>query len=86
MYKVCIRKNETGEERIRTMKTLNWKDHSLFWWTEGNFGCDCNRELEWHRAGGEEIDLDDAKCSDGRFAVLWAELPSGERIPIDEKS
>ena len=27
----------------------------VFHWTEGNFGCGCNRTIFWHKAGGEPV-------------------------------
>lgn len=85
-YKVAIRKNETGEVRIRTIEGLDWHKadggDDMYWWTEGNFGCDCNRELEFERAGGNDPNLG-TKCGDERYSVLYAELPDGTRIEID---
>ena len=87
MYKVAIRNNATGEVRIQH-EDLDWHDHSLFWWTEGNFGCDCNREDEWLRAGGMPEDgiPEDNECGHERFSVLYAEFPDGRRITIDDQS
>jgi hypothetical protein len=87
-YSVVIRKNETGETRTRHFTNLDWKEGSHFWWTAGNFGCDCNRHLEFERAGGRpESDglWDEAECSDGRYTVLHADLPDGRRILIDDE-
>lgn len=84
-YVVAIRNNITGEIRIQP-EDLEWQTHSLFWWTEGNFGCDCNREDEWLRAGGatEEDIPDGNECGHERFSVLYAEFPDGSRIMIDK--
>lgn len=30
---------------------------SLFWWTDGNFGCDCNRSMEFWRGNGVSEDV-----------------------------
>ena len=84
MYKVLIRNNETKEERLRFIES-DWEDISLFYWTEGNFGCDCNRALQFASAKNE----DDEKawgqpCGRTKYSVLWAELPSGEKIIIDK--
>lgn len=81
MYKVTIKNNETEEVRIRKMD-LKWNEASVYWWTEGNFGCDCNREWEFQRAGNEKIS-DDPKCGEDRFTVLYVELPDGTKIDID---
>lgn len=90
-YKVAIRKNSTGEVRISSYdfewyKSAEYTD--LFWWTEGNYGCDCNRHLEFERATGrvlEDHEISDAKCGEDAYTCLWAELPSGERIVIDQE-
>ena len=86
-YKVAIRKNNTDEIRFYEIKWDWYKNREsgdLFWWTEGNYSCDCNRELCWLRAGGDDPDLYNVKCSDGRFSALYAELPDGEKIQLDE--
>lgn len=82
-YTVTIRKNATGETRVYDCSDLEWREHSLFWWTDGNFGCDCNRELSFERAGGSDPDIDAVKCGDGAFTVLHADFPDGSRIIID---
>ena len=51
-YSIIIRENETGECRTKLMRCVEWDDDSLIWLTEGNYGCDCNRALEFCRAGG----------------------------------
>lgn len=33
-----------------------------YWWTEGNGSCDCNRELEFMRAGGLDPETDETEC------------------------
>lgn len=79
-YNVAIRKNETGE--VRTYRhDMEWDDNSMYQWTDGNYSCDCNRELFWHRAIGEEAK--EVGCGETAFSVLYAELPDGERIEIN---
>lgn len=82
MYIVYIRKNETGEIR-QCLQNIEWEDHSLFWWTEGNMGCDCNRELEFERRSENADDIE-PYCSDGRFTVLKATFPDERTIAIEE--
>lgn len=92
-YKVAIRKNATGEVRVREYAYDWFKDAArseessdMFWWTEGNFGCDCNRYLEFERAGGNEPDMNDesrGQCGMEAYSVLYADLPDGTRIKID---
>ena len=79
MYKVAIRKNETGEIRVVEHES-EWEDHHIFLWTEGNYGCDCNREGFFTH--GEEWP---EECSEGRYSALYAELEDGTRITIDEE-
>ena len=81
MYKVAIRKNETGEIRL-CEQNLEWDEHSDSWWTEGNMSCDCNRFLEFERAGGKNPEWDSAKCSKGKYSALYAELPDGTKIKL----
>lgn len=88
-YKAYIRNNATGETRIQTLD-LDWRDSSVFWWTDGNFGCDCNRELEFRRAGGEtETDIaavfDNIVCGHTRYSVPKIELQDGTIVEIDRE-
>jgi hypothetical protein len=43
-YTVAIRNNETGEVRMYRTE-ITWHEHAEFLWTDGNFGCDCNRAI-----------------------------------------
>ena len=61
------------------------KHDDLFWWTDGNFGCDCNRSDSFYRAAGEENPVQSDNCNDYEsFTVSYALLPGGERIAIDD--
>ena len=45
-----------------------WHDYI---WTEGNYACDCNRELFWRRASGEDVPAEiDTKCGHNRYRVV----------------
>ncbi|MBX6316133.1 MAG: hypothetical protein IRY99_24965, partial [Isosphaeraceae bacterium] len=84
-YAVAIRNNTTGEVRVADVD-LAWRegrDGSRWWWTGGNFGCDCNRRLVFERAGGVDIDPASVECGDGGYSVLWVELPDGRHVPIE---
>ena len=87
-YKVLIINNETKEERLRDMGDIAWLESSLFWWTEGNFGCDCNRRFEFMRAGNEEItdEIWDLPCTSGKFSVPYAILEDKTKIQIEGES
>jgi hypothetical protein len=83
MYKVRIRKNSTGEERDCVMD-MEWHgpdengDRDLFWWTEGSFGCDCNRAIVFYNKY-----RDDYPCGFTEYTVLYVELPDSTHVPID---
>lgn len=49
-----------------------WTDE--FWWSEGNFACDCNRAMQANDP--------DESCGHGRFRVRIT-LPDGT-VPYDE--
>lgn len=87
-YHAHVRKNATGEVRAYRFD-MEWQepdDHSsgsIYGWKEGNFSCDCNRELFFLRADDED-EPDEPECGETRFSVLFIELPDGRRIPIDD--
>lgn len=82
MYKVSIRKNQTGEIRM-CEQPYEFNDASEFWWTEGNMSCDCNRHLEFERAGGFDPGIDSRRCSENLYSALYALLPDGTKIKLD---
>ncbi len=91
-YQVAIRHNPSGEIRIASQTDTEsykyeWDDGQMFWWTDGNFGCDCNRELEFIRASGRAVteeEFDNSECGTTVYTVLHAILPDGTIIPIEE--
>lgn len=82
MYKVLLRNNETGEERWIEYRH-EWDESSDYMWTEGNYGCDCNRHLFFERAAGREPDIDEHTCGDTHYTAVCAELPDGTRHELD---
>jgi hypothetical protein len=93
-YKVEIRKNATGEVRVCQM-ALEWDKGDgrtdIFWWTDGNFACDCNRGTVFDDAGGVDTasmtDEEDAlayPCGMAAYTVIRAILPDGTVIAIDD--
>ena len=86
VVKYLIKNNKTGAERIKSCD-LDWfegdEGNSLFWWTEGNMGCDCNRALAFARAADED-EPKNPSCGDTGFSIPWLELSDGRKILIDE--
>ena len=70
-YTMEIRCNATGDIRERTYKYGPWDYGQEWYWTEGNFGCDCNRKMEFDRAAGiEPFESDDNyPCGTGSYAA-----------------
>lgn len=67
-----IRNNKTGEVVEYKCETyLNEDDNtpSFFSWAENNYSCDCNRELSFIRAKGENSEVDSVECGQGKFSV-----------------
>lgn len=82
-YKVAIRRNADGVVRLYDFgPDIPWGDGTVWWLTEGNFGCDCNREMDFRRAGGE--DGGEPPCGNTRYSILYAELEDGQKIAVDE--
>ena len=84
-YKVAIKKTATGEVRIHE-DNGDWIDGKEWQWTEGNYGCDCNRSLFWMRADPnikDPVFIDESdECGENKYTIEWVELPSGERFTI----
>ncbi len=77
MLRVFIRHNLTGEIRLHTDE-YDWA--SGYIWEEGNYACDCNRHLFFHRAAGHEPE-EDCACGHERYSILAIE---NGRIVRDE--
>ena len=69
VHLISLRRNSDGVVRTYTEKELKWHDHSEFWWSDGNAGCDCNRQLYFNRAAPDQPQDDDSSCGDDRFSV-----------------
>lgn len=54
-----------------------------FHWSEGNYGCDCNRALFFARAGGEPADPGDFPCGEGRYRADVRDAVTGEVLYRD---
>lgn len=66
-----IKNNETSEiVEYETNEILEEGDDYpiIFNWQEGNFSCDCNREIFFNRTKGLEMDFNN-ECSEGKYSV-----------------
>lgn len=76
-YIALIRRNSDGGVRA-----IHYPyEYSEFLWTQGNWSCDCNRELDFYRADAEEPpkhDPDDVCLGSGQFTVLQIETDGGQ--------
>jgi hypothetical protein len=77
-YKLVIRKNETGEVREYVIP-VDWHDASVYWLTEGNFGCDCNRHACFERANGIEPG-EEPRCGSTKYSIIKAILPNNNQL------
>jgi hypothetical protein len=71
LAEVVIRRNADGATRVYN-DPYPWNE---FLWADGNYACDCNRELLFARAGGDP-DPDwwserQAPCGEGRYSVFY---------------
>lgn len=57
-------------------------DDPLFWWTDGNGACDCNRAALFASANGEADP--EQPCDETAYVATFANLSDGRRIPIDK--
>lgn len=68
-----IRKNETGEIREYVTSAILEDDNTIFTfgWCEGNYSCDCNRNLFFLRANNEDEEeaWEYDNCSEGEYSV-----------------
>lgn len=63
------------------MVDCEWEGESTIWfWTEGNYGCDCNRYLLFQRAA-EESEDDEIECGWQKYHVLGFILTDGRCVP-----
>ena len=82
---VLTRLSDGATERIS--QSMPWTDGTLYWWTEGNYGCDCNRYLAFERAQGRNPWVDPNNhppCGDGqRYRLDRFEFEDGTSEPCE---
>jgi len=78
-YVVVIQHISTGEER-HIEHDGEWDEAADYLWSEGNYGCDCNRALFFYSWGPE---AKDRECGDTEFAIPLVILANGEVIEFE---
>lgn len=83
-YLVHILDTTTGERRVYT-DSGEWWATSDYMWTEGNYGCDCNRSLFFARAAQLPDPESSGFCSrEKRYTVERVELPGLCSVGVDD--
>ena len=72
--KVEIKRNSDGKIATYVYSAQEWNE---YWWRDGNASCDCNRELFFLSALGEE-EPEDTECGETRFSVRCSDNDTGE--------
>ncbi len=66
-FLVRIKKVETGEIAFHAGRYCDDWGRREYIWTEGNYSCDCNREVFFKRAMG--VEPVDVECGWGAFRI-----------------
>lgn len=83
-YTVKMRRNADGAiAEGEFSKSIEWGEGSDYWWREGNFACDCNREDTFHDLLGIPRN-EDANCGFDKFTVLEIRLSDGTLVYSDD--
>jgi len=75
---VYIRKNNTKEIRKIEMNLYGFDSDTCpeTWiWEEGNYSCDCNREIFFERAAGFEVE--EVECSHFKYSIKLEDPKTG---------
>lgn len=67
-YPIDIRRCSDAEVRSIQMEFDDY-GLALYMFTDGNYGCDCNRELFWLRGDGQEPEPCTTTCGEDRYLV-----------------
>lgn len=73
--RIEIRRNEDGQLAEQVWRGKLWSSDCI--WSEGNFSCDCNRELFFCRALNMN-EPEEIECGDSRYAVRISNDVTGE--------
>lgn len=85
-YRYQIREVATGRTAIVDFDAGETVTTESYWWLEGNFGCDCNRRLEFIReAEKREPEDEETPCGEGAYVFDWVEIEGGVRFIENDK-
>lgn len=77
-YKISIKNVSTSE--IRTYEDTFDDDVIVYYqFSDGNYSCDCNRELFFKRVAGEVVNWNRV-CSDGDYLVHITNTETGDIV------
>lgn len=83
---VSIQKVQTGEVREYVDEYARFRENGSyddFMWSEGNYGCDCNRALFFALAAGEEDP--DHPCGHDQYWVSIREEGSEKVLYVEDE-
>ena len=83
-YTLQVRRTADGLVRECAGPEPAWGEASMFYLTEGNYGCDCNRHLLFERAGGADPEIMGHPCGETRYRILSATTPDGVTRTIED--
>lgn len=86
-YTITILHRPSGIQR-QWSDEYPWAEGTEYLWSEGNFACDCNRELLFLRAGGvSESEINSrapVRCGEVEYTVTKIIFADGAEYGIEE--
>lgn len=85
---VTIQRNS---DKLWRSLTMQWDDKHAdgiaYMWRDGNYSCDCNRQLFFNEADGVTTSDEDVECGEGAYTVISVKnAETGELIYSDLKT
>ena len=96
LYRVTLRHVPSGREATsEPMKGIHWWKYNKqydeitndgYWWSEGNYSCDCNRSSMFVDAIGEDFDTSEyaSECGDDLYLVVAITLVRDGQVVYSE--